>query len=166
MSAAPYTIIFYAPTIVAHNAAWLSGLYVTTSLLDTTSYTTASILASSESYATTYGGDFISYADGGYVWSSSMELCPKMPEATVCGQTIIGHIQYKQLSSGLTIQQLIRLGRVHDTHESVNLNVAINNDAMIYDDSSSTSKFATETIAYCIFSTPARSIQNDINLGF
>lgn len=95
MSATAYTIVFYAPTIVAHNASWLSGLYVTSSLLDSSSYSTASILSNSESYATTYGGDFISYADGGYVWSSSMELCPKMPEATVGGQTVIGHVQYK-----------------------------------------------------------------------
>jgi len=95
MSAASYTVVFYAPTIVAHNASWLSGLYINSAATDGFSYSTATILAASESYATTYGGDFISYADGGYVWSASMELCPKMPEATVSGQTIIGHVQYK-----------------------------------------------------------------------
>lgn len=95
MSAALYTVVFYAPTIVAHNASWLSGLYIATAATDVTSYNTATLIGTSESYATTYGGDFISYADGGYVWSSSMELCPKMPEATVSGQTVVGHVQYK-----------------------------------------------------------------------
>jgi len=44
--------------------------------------------------------------------------------------------------------------------------VAVNNDAMIYDDSTTVTKYATETIAYAIFIQPARSIQADANLSF
>jgi len=53
------------------------------------------------------------------------------------------------------------MGEEHPTGKEISVNVAINNDAMIYDDSTSTSKFATETIAYIILVQPARSIQND-----
>jgi len=37
---------------------------------------------------------------------------------------------------------------------------------MIYDDSNTVTKYATETIAYAIFIQPARSIQADANLSF
>lgn len=61
---------------------------------------------------------------------------------------------------------MIRLGTSYPAGEEVNLNVAVNNDAMIYDDSTTVTKYATETIAYAIFIQPARSIQADVNLSF
>lgn len=124
------------------------------------------LLTQSESYITTYGGDFISYSEGGYVWAQTVRLLVRTPMATASGQIVIGHVQYKQLAAGLTVAQLIRMGIEHPTTEEVSFNVAINNDAMIYDDSTSTSKFATETIGYAIIIQPARSIQNDTNLAF
>lgn len=124
------------------------------------------LLSASESYVTTYGGDFISYSEGGYVWAQTVRMLIRTPLATASGQIVIGHVQYKQLSAGLTVAQLIRMGTEHPSTEEVSFNVAVNNDAMIYDDSASTSKFVTETIGYAIIIQPARSIQNDTNLAF
>lgn len=123
-----------------------------------TTYTMANLLAGSETYTTTYGGDFISYSEGGYVWAQTVRMLIRTPQATSSGQVVVGHIQYKQLASGLTVAQLIRMGTEHPTTDEISFNVAVNNDAMIYDDSTSTSKFATETIGYAIIIQPARSI--------
>lgn len=69
MPANTYTIVWSFPTCVAHNANWLSGFCITNPSNTSVSYNVATLLSQSESYVTTYGGDFISYSEGGYVWA-------------------------------------------------------------------------------------------------
>lgn len=64
---------------------------------------------------------------------------------------IVGHVQFKQLNNVMSLDQLIRLGKAYPAGTEVSLNVAVNNDAMIYDDSNTYTKYATETVAYAIF---------------
>lgn len=51
----------------------------------------------------------------------------------------------------MSLDQLIWLGKAYPAGTEVSLNVAVNNDAMIYDDSNTYTKYATETVAYAIF---------------
>lgn len=173
--AADYTVVFYYPTCVAQQVGIgtrQAGFFVhNTNSINTTFAMNSpaaniQLLNSSESYTTLYGGDFMAFSEGGYVWASNLKLQTQSPYATVNGDVIIGHIQFKQLNQIVSLDQLIRLGSSYPAGEEVNLNVAVNNDAMIYDDSTTVTKYATEIIAYAIFIQPARSIQADVNLSF
>lgn len=135
--------------------------------MDTTSYNTGVFTSgASETYATTYGGDFISFSDGGYVWASHLGIRVRAPDATMTGTIVVGSLQYKQLINSVNVKQLIQLGVQLPVQNEASINVAINNDAMIYDDSVLSTKYATESIGYIIICSPARSLQNDTNLSF
>lgn len=82
------------------------------------------------------------------------------------GTLVVGSLQYKQLLSGINIKQLIQLGVQLPVQNEASINVAINNDAMIYDDSTSNTKYTTESIGYIVICSPTRSLQNDTNLSF
>lgn len=82
------------------------------------------------------------------------------------GTLVVGSLQYKQLLSGVNVKQLIQLGVQLPVQDEASINVAINNDAMIYDDSTSNTKYTTESIGYIVICSPTRSLQNDTNLSF
>jgi hypothetical protein len=63
-----------------------------------------------------YGGDFIGHAQDGLLWANEMTITPSAPMATWTGVAYRGHLKFHQLSTALTLGNLIKSGRQVDAY--------------------------------------------------
>lgn len=104
-----YYVIFYCPASGANSASWSSGFVISTTNSTASNYTNA--ILNNNSMATIYSGDFNVYSESGFVYTGLMKLTLAAPAATATRLAYTGKLNYRQLSDGISLQQLIATGK-------------------------------------------------------
>lgn len=122
-----------------------------------------------------YGSDFTSFASGGYVWSSSIDLKIICAAGNVSGTLFKGAMNVSQLYGSVTIGQLIQDACCSEAGDTVTtLTSAVVNPALVNDINSQCGTSATNTfpdgeneiVSYVVYQTPVISLTTNLSVPF
>lgn len=183
---ADYVVVLFCPSLSSFMGNGSGGYYSTSTRLAgiqafQTDSLSQSVTSQHFSYTPTaltcssaYGSDFTTFAQGGFVWASTMRMRILAPAANLVGAAYKGVMTVGQLLTGMTVGQMIQDATVTETgsYEQI-LRSSVINPALV-DDISDPSIGSlpcfpggeNEPIAYCVYQTAAASITTGTKMPY